>query len=305
MGKTVFLFPGQGAQTVGMGKELMETQPTVKALYDKAGAILGYDLAKVCLEGPEELLNSTEVSQPAIYTASFAALEVLKQNQPELLDQCEAAAGLSLGEYTALAFAGAMSFEDGLRLVQKRGQAMQASADATASGMVSILGLDPDVVDQICAKVLAEAPNEILKPANYLCPKNIVLSGTRAACQRAAEVGLEMGAMKTVPLAVAGAFHTDIMKPADEKLAAALADVQMSAPRIPVYSNVDTAPHSAPDEIKAILVKQILSPVRWEDTMRRFLDEGFETFCEVGAGRVLVGLMKRINRKVEMLNFSV
>lgn len=305
MGKTVFLFPGQGAQTVGMGKELLETEPTVKKLYDQAADILGYDLAKVCLEGPEELLNSTEVSQPAIYTGSFAALEVLKRERPELMDECQAAAGLSLGEYTALAFAQAMSFEDGLRLVQKRGQAMQASADATPSGMVSILGLEPEDVNQICDKILTEMPSEILKPANFLCPKNIVLSGTIAACKRAAEVGLEMGAMKTLPLAVAGAFHTDIMKPADEKLAVALEKVQMNSPRIPVYSNVDTGSHENPQEIKAILVKQILSPVRWEDTMRRFLAEGFETFCEIGPGRVLTGLMKRINRKVEMINFSI
>lgn len=302
MSRIAFLFPGQGAQTVGMGRRLIESVPAAAELFEQAGAILGYDLAKLCLEGPVEELDSTVCSQPAIFVTSLAAVEALRAEAPDAVLSCEATAGLSLGEYSALVFAGVMSFEDGLRLVQRRGTAMQEASDATPSGMVSILGLERVDVERLCDAARGE---EILEVANYLCPGNIVISGTVAACERAAELAGEFGAMKAVPLPVAGAFHTNIMRPADEALAAALADVPMQKPRIPVLSNVDTIAHDDPDEIRQILIKQILNPVRWEDSVRSLLDQGFDQFYEVGPGRVLRGLLRRINRKIDCQNVEV
>lgn len=294
MEKIAFLFPGQGAQTVGMGRNLYDDLPAARRLFDRAAEILGYNLADVCFNGPESRLNSTEVSQPAIFVTSLAALELLKQDHPEVVERCEAAAGLSLGEYTALVFAGALSFDDGLRVVQRRGQAMQAAADAASSGMVSILGLERDQVRQLCQRASAAGRLEI---ANLLCPGNIVVSGHRAACEQAVQLAQEMGAMKAVPLAVAGAFHTEIMRPAEGPLAHALAEVPLNSPRIPVISNVDAQPHREPDDIRRTLVRQVLSPVLWEESVRRLLADGFNHFYEIGPGRVLKGLLKRIDRK--------
>lgn len=293
MSRIALLFPGQGAQHVGMGRKLVEEYPAAKALFDKASEILGYDLAKMCFEGPEEELDSTIYSQPALFVASLAALEKLRADQPDVVPSCEVAAGLSLGEYTALVFAGAMSFEDGLKVVQRRGQAMQAAADATPSGMVSILLLERDQVQQVCDEAAAHGSIQI---ANYLCPGNTVVSGENAACERAAELAEAAGG-RAVPLAVAGAFHTPIMKPADDQLAEVLGEAAISPPEIPVISNVDADVHSDPEEIRSILVQQVLQPVRWEDSIRRMLDNGIDQFYEVGPGKVLKGLMKRISRK--------
>ena len=295
MAKIAFLFPGQGAQTVGMCRELDQELPAVRELFDRAAGLLGLDLRRLCIEGPAEALEATDVSQPAIYVASLAALESLKVSNPDLIGSCEGAAGLSLGEYTALTFAGALDFESGLRLVRRRGQAMQAAAVATPSGMTSVLGLDEPAVDELCRRVAGAGR---LWKANLLGPGNIVVSGEKAALDQIGPVATELGAMKVVPLAVAGAFHSDLMKPADDQLAEALAQTRMVAPRIPVYSNVDAAPHSDPDEIRRTLVAQVLQGVRWEDSMRRMLADGFDTFYEVGPGRVLTGLLKRIDRKV-------
>jgi [acyl-carrier-protein] S-malonyltransferase len=293
MSRTAFLFPGQGAQHVGMGRRLVESYPAAKALYEQANSILGFDLAKVCFEGPAEELDSTVISQPALFVTSLAALEKLRADSPELVLSCEMSAGLSLGEYTALVFAGAMSFEDGLRVVQRRGQAMQSASDATPSGMVSILLLSPEQVEEI---VKEAAPHGSLRIANFLCPGNLVVSGDNAACERAAEL-TEAAGGRAVPLAVAGAFHTDIMRPADEALADALAGVQISPPQIPVVSNVDARPHTDPEEIRDLLIRQVLNPVRWEDSIRYLLDQGCTDFYEVGPGKVLKGLMKRISRR--------
>ncbi|MCE5303585.1 MAG: ACP S-malonyltransferase [Planctomycetaceae bacterium] len=296
MSRIAFLFPGQGAQTVGMGRRLAESLPSVRSLYDRAADVLGYDLAKLCFEGPAEDLDSTVYSQPAIFVTSLAALEWLRSESPEVVLGCEATAGLSLGEYTAMVFAGVMEFEAGLTLVQRRGAAMQEASDATPSGMVSILGLETVEVEALCEKA---RQGETLKIANLLCPGNIVISGSQGACERAAEMAQSFGAMKAMPLAVAGAFHTEIMRPADRRCAEALADVSMQKPRIPVISNVDALPHDDPEEIRQILVRQILQPVRWEDSMRYLLGQGFDQFYEVGPGRVLRGLLRRIDRKVE------
>lgn len=294
MSKIGFLFPGQGAQHVSMGRTIAERYPAARGLYEQAAQILGYDLFKHCSEGPAEELDSTVVSQPAIFVTSLAALEMLRAERPEVALSCEMAAGLSLGEYTALVFAGAMSFEDGLRVVQRRGEAMQQAADATPSGMVSILLLDRDKVESVCREAGELGSIWI---ANYLCPGNIVVSGENAACERAAEIAEREGG-RAVPLAVAGAFHTTIMQPADARLSEALAGVPIRRPEIPVVSNVDAAVHDSPDEIRELLVRQVIRPVLWEDSMRTMLAQGVDEFYEIGPGRVLKGLLKRIDRKV-------
>lgn len=295
MAKTAFLFPGQGAQTVGMGKELYSTLPAAKALFDRADEILGYSLSQLCFGGPSERLDATVCSQPALFVVSLAALEGLKAKSPEVVERCSAAAGLSLGEYTALVFAGVMDFETGLRVVQARGAAMQAAADATPSGMVSILGLELAKIEALCKEARGEG--EVLEVANHLCPGNIVVSGVKRACEKIADLALTAGAMKTIPLAVAGAFHTSIMRPADQRLAEALSSVELRPPRIPVVSNVDAKTHTDPEEIRALMIRQVLHPVRWEDSMRLLLAEGCDDFYEVGPGKVLKGLLKRIDRK--------
>jgi [acyl-carrier-protein] S-malonyltransferase len=292
--RIAFLFPGQGAQTVGMGKRLYESVPAARQLYDRAGEVLGYDLGKLCFEGPAEQLDSTICSQPALFVTSLAALESLRSESPDVVLGCEAAAGLSLGEYTAMVFAGVLDFESGLTLVQKRGAAMQEAADTTASGMVSVLGLERVEVEALCDKARGE---DVLEIANMLCPGNIAISGSNSACLRAAEMAQEVGAMKAVPLAVAGAFHTQIMRPADERLAEALDGVVLQKPNIPVISNVDAKPHDDPDEIRSLLIQQVLQPVMWEDSMRYLLGQGFDQFYEIGPGRVLRGLLRRIDRK--------
>ena len=293
MSKIALLFPGQGAQHVGMGQHLAAQYPQARALYDAAADILGYDLAKLCFEGPAEELDSTIISQPALFVSSLAALEKLRGDSPEVVLGCEFCAGLSLGEYTALVFAGALSFEDGLRLVQRRGQAMQAAADATPSGMVSILLLDVDQVQEICREASGHG---IIQIANYLCPGNLVVSGVNAACERAAELAEAAGG-RAVPLAVAGAFHTEIMKPADEVLAEAIADVKLKSPDIPVISNVDVESHTGPNEIRDKLVRQVVNPVRWEESLRVMMAAGCTEFYEVGPGKVLKGLLRRVSRK--------
>ena len=299
MSKVAFLFPGQGAQSVGMGRDVCNALPEAKALFDRASSTLGYDLAKICFDGPAEELDSTVYSQPALFVTSLAAVEKLRHESPEIVDSCEGCAGLSLGEYTAMVFAGVMEFEAALRVVQQRGEAMQAAADATPSGMVSILGLDRAKVEEVVEQARGD---DVLQIANLLCPGNIAVSGTNAACERAAEIAVAAGAMKAIPLAVAGAFHTPIMQSAVEKLSAALADVPLSAPRIPVISNVDARPHSDPEEIRQLLVKQVVSPVHWEDSIRYLMEQGHNEFYEVGPGRVLRGLLRRIDRKTPCHN---
>ena len=295
MAKIAFLFPGQGAQVVGMGKELAAECPAALALFDRANEILGFDLKSICFEGPAEALEATDNSQPAIFVASLAALESLKATQPEVVEACVGAAGLSLGEYTALVFAGSLSFEDGLKVVRRRGQAMQEAALASPSGMTSVLGLDEAKIDELCAKV---APSGKLWKANLLGPGNIVVSGDKGALGAVEAAATELGASRVIPLAVAGAFHSPLMHPADERLAEALAASTMQSPRVPVYSNVDAEAHSDPADLRKTLVAQVIQGVRWEESMRRMIADGFDTFYEIGPGRVLTGLLKRIDRKI-------
>lgn len=293
--KIAFLFPGQGAQHVGMGKTLSSRFPAAKSLYDRASEILGFDLAAVCFEGPTERLDSTIISQPALFVSSLAALEMLKAEQPEVASSCAMAAGLSLGEYTALVFAGAMSFEDGLKVVQRRGQAMQQAADANPSGMVSALLLDKDAVCKVRDDASSAGQMWI---ANYLCPGNTVLSGEKPACEKALEL-IEAAQGKAVKLAVAGAFHTPLMSSACGQLEEVLNRAEIKAPRIPVISNVDATAHDSPDELRQILIRQVTQPVLWEDCVRKLLAEGCDQFYEIGPGKVLKSLMKRIDRKID------
>lgn len=302
MTKIAFLFPGQGAQTVGMGRDLVARLPAARRLFDTAAEILGYDLAGLCAGGPAEELDSTVHSQPALFVTSLAALEALRDGSPDVVLACEATAGLSLGEYTAMVFAGAMDFEVGLRVVQARGAAMQEAADACPSGMVSILGLERGQVESLCNEARGDG---ILEIANLLCPGNIVISGSNDACERAAQIAEKMGAMKAIPLAVAGAFHTCIMQPAVDRLAAVLAGAPLRKGTIPVISNVDAQPHDDPQQMRALLVRQVVSPVRWEDSMRYLLDQGYDQFYEVGPGRTLRGLLKRIDRRAACEGVSV
>ena len=296
--KTAFLFPGQGAQFVGMGKELIEEFDICKQMFDKASGIVGYDLCDVCFNGPEDTLNSTTVSQPAIFTMSAAILEVLRNVEGVSPD---VTAGLSLGEYTALYAAEAMSFEDGVALVQKRGKAMQAAADASNGSMVSVIGLDEEKINELC---LEAGQGELLKPANFNCPGQIVISGTVSACQRAAELAEKHGAMKAVVLKVAGAFHTEMMSPAAETLGQALTGCEIRVPATKVIANINTEYYTDADSIRDGLVRQLVEPLLWQKCMEKLLVEGVENFYEIGPGRVLTGLMKRVNRKTRVNNVS-
>ena len=295
MSKIAFLFPGQGAQHVGMGQSIHSRFPAVQDLYRKAEEILGFDLASICFNGPVEKLDATIVSQPALFVSSLAALEVLRADRPEVVDQCQMAAGLSLGEYTALVFAGAMSFEDGLRIVQRRGQAMQEAADTNPSGMVSALLLDRDQV----AKVRDDAAQTgQIWIANFLCPGNTVLSGEKPACAKAVEF-IEKSGGGARMLAVAGAFLSPLMGSACADLEKVLRVAKIQSPRIPVISNVDARSHMNPDELRKILVRQVTQPVLWEDCVREMLAQGCDQFYEIGPGKVLKSLMKRIDRKID------
>uniref|UniRef100_A0A7R9YU04 Malonyl-CoA:ACP transacylase (MAT) domain-containing protein n=1 Tax=Chlamydomonas euryale TaxID=1486919 RepID=A0A7R9YU04_9CHLO len=299
-------FPGQGAQTVGMAKDLVAEVPAAKELFDKASEILGYDLLQVCMEGPKEKLDTTAVSQPAIYVSSLAAVEKLRATEGQAaVDAIDVAAGLSLGEYTALAFAGAIKFEDGLKLVKLRGESMQAAADAKESGMVSVIGLQSDKVKELCeAATSAVGADKPVQIANYLCPGNYAVSGSKEGCDEVVARGKEFKARMTVRLAVAGAFHTQYMEPAVAKLKEALAATEIITPRIPVVSNVDAKPHSDPETIRDILSRQVTSPVLWENTMTDLFDKGLTKSYEIGPNKVIAGIAKRINKAHEIVNIS-
>jgi len=258
---TTFLFPGQGAQSVGMATETCAEVPAAAKLFEDASEILGYDLLAKCAEGPKAELDSTAVSQPAIFVASMAAVEKLRAENPAAVDAATCAMGLSLGEYSALCFAGAISFEDGVKLTKLRGEAMQAASDAVDSGMVSVIGLGKDKVAELCGAASEKSGGKV-EIANYLCNGNYAVSGDAAACDAVAEIAKpDFKARMTVKLAVAGAFHTEFMAPAVGALADALSTTDVKTPAIPVISNVDAKPHSDPAVIKEILAKQVTSPV--------------------------------------------
>mmetsp|Transcript_22560 Transcript_22560/g.31815 ORF Transcript_22560/g.31815 Transcript_22560/m.31815 type:complete len:354 (-) Transcript_22560:159-1220(-) len=304
--KVAFMFPGQGAQFVGMCGDLCKEVPAAKALFDEASEVLGYDLLERCTEGPKELLDSTEVSQPAIFTASMAAVEKLRQEEgQEALDAATCAMGLSLGEYSALCFSGAISFADGVKVTKARGIAMQAAADAVDTGMASVIGLDKDKVKELC-EVASEKSGEDIRIANFLCKGNYAVSGHSKACDVLAEIAKpDFKARMTVKLAVAGAFHTDFMAPAVAALEEVLDNIEIKKPSIPVISNVDAKPHSDPEVIKKLLATQVTSPVLWENTMDSILSKDFERAVELGPGKVTAGILKRFSKTAECKNVEV
>jgi [acyl-carrier-protein] S-malonyltransferase len=295
MSKTALLFAGQGAQTVGMGRDLADQFPAARAIFDQASQILGYNLATLCFDGPEPKLTQTEHAQPGIYLVSWVAFELLRARVPGL--RFEATAGLSLGELTALAAAGVYSFEDGLRLIRQRGRFMQEACDVTRGSMAAIIGLDEVPTREVCTIAGVEL-------ANLNCPGQLVISGETVRIHQACELAKTRGARKAVPLTVAGAYHSNLMKSAQPKLAAALATMHLRPTAIQALSNVTALPHGEPDEIALRLVEQVTSPVRWEGSMRFLLNEGFSRFIELGPGRTLNGFMKRIDRNVQVFNVS-
>lgn len=299
---TAFLFPGQGAQTVGMGASVARAFPVAAELFEKANYIVGFDLRKVCFEGPASQLNSTTISQPAIFVTSAALLEVLRTSPATENIRPDVTAGLSMGEYTALYAAGLISFEDGLRLVRKRGEAMQAAAEATRGTMVSIIGLDEEKVRQLCDEA---REGEMLEPVNFNCPGQIVVSGALGACERVERLAKERGAVTAVRLDVAGAFHTQMMSRAAETLKEALLQSRISEPAsVRTIANITADYYQTAGQIVEGLTRQLTSPILWQKCMERLLADGVEELYEIGPGRVLTGLMKRINRKIKITNVS-
>lgn len=278
-----------------MGRDLCERFDSCRQLFWRANAILGRDLQKICFEGPENVLTQTDNAQPGIFITSLACLAALRERMPEL--KFDAAAGLSLGEFTALTAAGAINFDDGLRMVQARGRFMQEACDATTGSMASIIGMD----DALLAEVCREADVDI---ANLNCPGQTVISGQKDKITKAIELAKARGAKRAIPLQVAGAYHSRLMQSARDKVAGTLAGLSMREPQVPVVSNVTARPGNSVGEIKDLLTRQVTSSVRWSDSMQWLIAQGFRRFIELGPGDVLTGLMKRINKDVEMLNVS-
>jgi [acyl-carrier-protein] S-malonyltransferase len=289
-----FLFAGQGSQYIGMGKDLYESFPESKAVFDKANEELGFSLSGLCFDGPQEELKRTNNSQVAIFTVSIAALEAYR---PNLLGPPSYAAGLSLGEYSALVAAEAIGFEDALRLLRKRGEFMEEAALEKPSGMLSLIGLSIDEVKEICSQTNTEI-------ANINCPGQIVISGSSLKIAEAQSLAKERNAKLTVPLEVSGAFHSSFMKGASLKLAREIEKVSIKAPKIAVISNVTAKPYVNASEIKDNLVRQVASPVLWEDSMRFILSQGVRNFIEFGPGKVLKGLMRRIDPAAEVVSIE-
>ena len=295
MSKTALLFAGQGAQAVGMGRDLAHQFPSPRKWFDHANGLLGFDLAKVCFEGPEAELTKTENAQPGIFLVGWIAFELLKERVPEL--QFHATAGLSLGEFTALAAAGALTFEDSLRIVRQRGRFMQEACETTRGGMAAIIGLDEAKTREVCAEAGVEL-------ANLNCPGQIVISGPSDRMEKACEFAKAKGAKKAMPLSVAGAYHSALMAGAKPRLDAALAAVGIRTSAVPVLSNVTALPHGDAASVRARMVQQVTSSVRWEDSMRHILAQGFTRFIELGPGKALSGFMKRIDGGAQMLNVA-
>jgi len=291
VGGIALLFPGQGAQVVGMGRDVARTFDAAARTFETASKVLGWDVARRCFEGPEAELNRTAVSQPCLLTVGVAFLRALEQVAPALAAAAEAAAGLSLGEYTALVAADALGFEDALRLVAERGRLMEEACRLRPGGMMSVLGLDGEAVEAICREVPGATP------ANFNCPGQVVVSGEAAALERVARLARERGAKRVVPLKVEGAFHSPHMASARDGLRRVLAGVAFRAPSRRVVANVNARFADDPETLRRNLADQLTGPVRWQQSMERLLAEGFETFYEVGPGKVLTGLMRRIRRE--------
>ena len=292
--KRAILFPGQGSQSVGMGRDLYDAFPECKALFDKANEVLGYDIAAICFDGPEDELKKSHNTQPAIFTVSAAAFEALKLKKPMEFDF---AAGHSLGEWGALYAAGVISFEDTLRVLKARGEFIQAACDANPGGMLAVIGLDGEPLEKIAAETGVTL-------ANINSPGQTVLSGTADAIAKAAEACKAAGAKRALPLPVAGAFHSPLMQPAADQLAGLLETIQLNAPSIPVLSNVTGQPHESVEAIRVNMIAQITGSVRWVQCMQYLVAQGVTEAVECGPGAVLAGLMKRIDKSVSITNIG-
>ncbi len=299
MNDKAVIFPGQGAQVVGMCRDIANECEAARLIFEQANDILGFDLASLCFNGPAEKLAQTDIQQPAIFVASAAIWEAYKQRRGGV-DEFSFAGGLSLGEYTALYVAGCFTFEDALRLVRKRGELMQAAALATPSGMISLIGADEESANKLCDRA---RENGVLAPANFNCPGQIVISGDQSACDRALTLAEEFG-VRAISLTVAGAFHSPIMASAAQGLKAALAETVISPATIKVIANVDAAYYTDTDGIRTSLEHQVTLPVLWQRCMEQMIDDGVTSFVEIGPGRVLSGLMRKINRKMPIENIS-
>jgi len=295
MGKVAFMFPGQASQYPGMGKELAEKYPAARAVFEEADKALGFSISKMCFEGTEEELKVTANTQPAILTVSVAAYRVLSEKglEPDFV------AGHSLGEYSALVAVGSLNFADAVRLVRKRGQYMQDAVPAGLGGMAAIMGISPAVVQDACKRA---AEGEICSAANLNSPEQTVISGHASAVKRAVEIASQLGAKRSMMLAVSAPFHSALMMPAQEKLEKDLRATSFADLQVPLVTNVDADTIRKGDEAREALIRQVTMPVRWQESMRLLLDEGVNTFLEVGPGRVLTGLMRQIERSVASLN---
>ncbi|MCB0662066.1 MAG: ACP S-malonyltransferase [Saprospiraceae bacterium] len=286
---TAYVFPGQGSQFEGMGKDLYETSPIAKELLDQANDILGYDITSVMFNGTAEELKETKITQPAVFLHSIVKAKMAGDSfQPDMV------AGHSLGEFSALVAAGAMNFADGLTLVKQRALAMQKACEMTPSTMAAVLGLDDDVVEDICNSI-----DDVVVPANYNCPGQLVISGSIAGIDKAVEKCTEAGARRAIVLQVGGAFHSPLMQPAKEELKAALEATSFSKPMCPIYQNVNARPETDPEVIRKNLIDQLTAPVRWTQTMQNMIADGADMFIEVGGtGKVLRGFVSRVDRKM-------
>jgi len=295
MAERALMFSGQGAQFVGMGKDLADAYPECRELYDRADEVLGFSLSAICFEGPQEELTKSNYCQPAIFVTSMACRAALASARADVTFL--ATGGLSLGEWTALHAAGALGYEDTLRVLEARGRFMQEACEATQGGMVSVMGLPLETLEEICAASGVHI-------ANLNSKEQVVLSGERAAIENAEQRAKEAGARRTVVLKVAGAFHSPLMAPAAEKLAGVLADVNIAEPVMPVVANVTGEPHGTPDEIRRVMIAQVTSPVRWLSCVEWLGARGVSTYVECGPGKVLTGLVKRIDREASLHNIQ-
>ena len=295
MEKTALLFAGQGAQFVGMGQDLAKAYSTAQELFDQADEVLGYGLSEVCFSGPDEDLVRTEHAQPAIYLVGWVAFQLLREQVPSF--NFDATAGLSLGEFTALAAAETISFKDGLLVVRRRGQLMQEACEASSGGMAAIVGLEEEMVQEICMQTGVHI-------ANLNCPGQIVVSGAAEKMDSACEAAKAAGAKRAIPLTVAGAYHSPLMEPAKVGLAEALSRVDLNSQNVPVFSNVTGQMHDSAETIAGTLVDQVTSPVKWEACIRAMIEDGITRFIELGPGSALTGFMRRIDREVEILSIS-
>ena len=292
-----FVFPGQGAQFVGMGKDLYDNNPKAKELFEKANDILGYRITDIMFAGTDDELKQTKVTQPAVFLHSvIKAISLGDEFKPSMV------AGHSLGEFSALVAAGALNFEDGLRLVYARAMAMQKACEAAPSTMAAIVGLPDDKIEEICAEVSKEG--SVVVPANYNCPGQLVISGNVEAINEACEKLKAAGAKRALPLKVGGAFHSPLMQPANDELQAAIEKTEFSAPQCPVYQNVDGKPHTDPADIKANLIAQLTSSVRWTSCVQNMIADGADDFTECGPGKALQGMIGRIDKNVAVNGIS-